>query len=302
LISYPVIKVDRRSSTNLETLGRKEKIWIPHPDTGVDWLFKIRQTGEDWAEKIACELCERLGIPHVHYELAIELSNNALGVICPNVAAPPKTLILGNQLLGELNDAYPMDEESKYGVRQHTIAAVAEVIEKLAIPATPFSDNLPGGVHSAMDVYTGYLLLDALIANQDRHHQNWGAIRDSENRLAPSFDHGASLARNEPDEKRFLRLNGPDPGFGIEKFARNARSSLYARDSDKKTLITLEAYRKFAERCPSAAHAWQERLHLLQAADFETIVERIPDDRMSRIAKDFTTRLLLINQRRILES
>ena len=50
-------------------------------------------------------------------------------------------------------------------------------------------------VFTASDVFVGFILLDAWFANQDRHHENWGALRDDVLRLAPTFDHGASLAR-----------------------------------------------------------------------------------------------------------
>jgi hypothetical protein len=58
-----------------------------------------------------------------------------------------------------------------------------------------------------MDVFVGYVMLDALIAKQDRHHENWAAIRERERTsLAPMFDHGSTLVRNEPDTKRKRRL------------------------------------------------------------------------------------------------
>lgn len=53
---------------------------------------------------------------------------------------------------------------------------------------------MPSGLSSALDVFAGYVLLDAWIANQDRHHENWGALRmGTALYLAPSFDHGAAL-------------------------------------------------------------------------------------------------------------
>jgi hypothetical protein len=68
---FPVIQVDRRQFDAVEQLGTKTKFWYRDAQ-GVLTLFKAeeRGTGEDWAEKIACELAELLGIPHVHYELA----------------------------------------------------------------------------------------------------------------------------------------------------------------------------------------------------------------------------------------
>lgn len=59
----------------------------------------------------------------------------------------------------------------------------------------------------AFSQLAGYVTLDALILNTDRHHENWALIRarSSDGRLihrvAPTFDHASSLGRNEPVEK-----------------------------------------------------------------------------------------------------
>jgi serine/threonine protein kinase HipA of HipAB toxin-antitoxin module len=51
-------------------------------------------------------------------------------------------------------------------------------------------------VDGADDVFLGYLMLDAWIANLDRHHENWGLVltKDITGHLAPSYDHASSLA------------------------------------------------------------------------------------------------------------
>lgn len=69
---YRVFRVDTRNAVAVEPLGTKRKFW--YSDGQRRMLFKAeeRGTGEDWAEKVACQLCELLGLPHVHYELAEE--------------------------------------------------------------------------------------------------------------------------------------------------------------------------------------------------------------------------------------
>ena len=70
---YPVIFVteaDYKLSKN-ETLGSKYKFWFQHQELGRCLYKQARQNlGEDWAEKVASELCELLGLPHAIYELA----------------------------------------------------------------------------------------------------------------------------------------------------------------------------------------------------------------------------------------
>ena len=56
----------------IEQLGTKPKFWF-RSDDGGDYLFKETRanTGEDWSEKVASELCGFLGLPHVEYDLAV---------------------------------------------------------------------------------------------------------------------------------------------------------------------------------------------------------------------------------------
>src|SRR6266496_4341526 len=104
------------------------------------------------------------------------------------------------------DSSYPKGQLQKFEkVPQHTVEAVSGCVAQLEIPAPEWLTRLPSDIRAALDVFTGYILLDALIANQDRHHGHWGAIRlqgEKTLRLAPSFDHGASLARNITDEER----------------------------------------------------------------------------------------------------
>src|SRR5438309_5764764 len=117
---FPIICVDSRRVELLEQLGTKRKFWY-RADDGTAMLFKAeeRGTGEDWAEKIACELCALLGLPHVHYELAHDVAKDVPGVVCPTCAPPPLVMGLGYQMLQALDPDYP--EGQKYKVRQHTV-------------------------------------------------------------------------------------------------------------------------------------------------------------------------------------
>ena len=73
----------------------------------------------------------------------------------------------------------------------------------------------PSGVEpmSAFDCFAGYLLLDALIANRDRHPRNWAVMpappgSDAHDMLAPSFDHASGLGFGLTDRERERWLRG----------------------------------------------------------------------------------------------
>ncbi|MGE4071127.1 MAG: hypothetical protein AB7E72_08125 [Lysobacterales bacterium] len=265
-------------------------------------MFKAeeRGTGEDWAEKISCELAARLGLPHVHYDLAEESIDGTPGVVCASIATGDRQLVLGNQLLLDRDTNYPMEDVRHYKVRAHTVDAVANVLNGLEPPTSEWTSNLPDGIVTALDCYLGYVMLDALVANQDRHHENWGALRvETVLRLAPSFDHGASLARNLSDAERKSRLDSTDRGFQVPTFAQRARSAFYENDTATRAMGTLAAWQAFAQRSLVAATAWKQRLASIDAATINTLLQEIPPNRLSVIGQRFTAALLLENQRRI---
>jgi hypothetical protein len=287
-------------------LGTKRKFWFSENNRRMLFKAEERGTGGDWAEKLACELCRRVGLPHVKYELAAEYDgDNYLypGVVCPHFAPTPQSLVLGNQLLLAHDPAYPRQRRRKYQVRAYTVDAVLQCVQKLAPPAWNWIAVVPAGIETALDVFAGYVMLDAWIANQDRHHENWAAIGSPEEsglRLAPTFDHGAALARNTLDEERNERLESRDEGRRVAHFASRARSAFYATTADSRTLGTLEAFGRFAQAAPAAAKIWMERIRGVTREEIEAIVMEVPPDRMSDVARRFTLELIMANQERLL--
>jgi hypothetical protein len=234
----------------------------------------------------------------VHYQLAHDVARDVPGVVCATVAPPPWALGLGNQLLLEKDPAYP--QGSKYKVHGQTVEAVAAVVRDLKIPPRDYCGGLPAGIDSALAVFAGYVMLDAWIANQDRHHENWAALRDPSGLyLAPSYDHGASLARNVPDEEKKDRLESRDQGRRIPTFARRARSAFYADTGQAKPMPTVAAWLAFAQLVPDAATIWLDRLRAVSRAEVEGVLDQIPPSRMSAVCREFTLQLLLENQRRL---
>lgn len=298
---FPIHRVYRSSAVANEPLGSKQKFWYRDGQRQILFKAELRGTGDDWAEVVACHLCKLLGLPHVEYEMA-ELWDGpnriGPGVVCQNIAMPPMSLVLGNELLLAQDPKYPV--EGRRRVRQHTIAAVAEAVSHLEMPGTGWADDVPGDVQTAVDVFAGYLMLDAWIANQDRHHENWGVVRDDGLRLAPTYDHGASLARNLSDAERLERLNTRDENRKIPFFAKRAQSALFSGTETARPLGTLDAFVEFGQRVPSAARAWVSRLGVAKTDDLLAILVEVPNHRMSNICKEFTLALLMVNRDRIL--
>jgi hypothetical protein len=303
MTEFPTRRVDRSQIQSLEQLGSKRKYWYVEDNRRLLFKAEDRGTGEDWAEVIACHLCRLLGLPRVEYELALECDGTQEfqpGATCENMAPEPLQLFLGNELLLARDPKYPVGQRFK--VRQHTVQAVSGIVRILDPPASEWLVDVPDGIQSALDFFVGYVMLDAWIANPDRHHENWGAIwHGTMMRLAPTFDHGSALARNLPDSIRSERLTTKDKNRTVYMFAKRGQSFFFGSADEPRPLELREAFEAFGRCAPNAAKLWLERLRLLNRDDICGIVESVPARRMSETCKRFTIELLAVNQRRLLE-
>ena len=214
--------------------------------------------------------------------------------------------MLGNELLQEADPAYPTRDGDYFHLSAHTVERVFTALgaPMIALPsefATVADANGLAAVRTSAELFTGYLLLDALIGNQDRHHENWGIIEGPERtELCPSFDHASSFAHNLGDDERNARMETSDKGYTIEAFVRKARSALFREAGDRRPLSPLDAFREAGQRSPTARTQWLGRLELVREADLADIVERVPPDRMSPVTKEFVLKFIGVNKRRLL--
>lgn len=298
---YEIFSVPRDAAEATEQMGTKEKFWFSHPELGTCLYKRAREgSGEDWSEKVASEIAELLGLPHARYELA-EWGSQP-GVITPALTTNTETLIHGNELLAAFSHGYPAPGDGpRFRNAQHTVERVIRVIRE-SPAAPPPNHPLPPRVTTAAQVFTGYLLFDALIGNTDRHHENWALMgrRPHQPTLAPTFDHASSLGRNELDEKRAERLATRDQGNTVEAYAGRCTSALYREPSDRKPLKTLEAFWYAAAPEPEAADAWLDRLARTGEAAFREVLARVPPERISEVAREFAARILIHNRSRLL--
>lgn len=301
---FPIIEVPADAADSFEAMGTKRKFWFRQED-GL-WLFKLTRagTGEDWAETIVAELCTLLGLPCAHYELASW--RDQPGVVSPSFVGAGERLIPGNELLFEMDPAYPKQASSaKTRVSRHTLDAVASVLDNdtIHIPVSTGGD-LPAEVRTAWDVFAGYVLLDACIGNTDRHHENWALIESAaagapERRLAPTHDHGSSLGRNESDPNPSRRLQTRDGNDTVDAYAARAASKLYRHPDDTRPLATFQAFEQAARMMGTAAHAWLRRLAQIDILAADAFFEHVPPDRLSPPAKRFAQRILRFNWDRL---
>jgi hypothetical protein len=253
---FPIVDV-AATPERTEPIGSKAKFWFRRPGDPALWLYKEARpnTGEDWAEKLAAEFAERLGLPHAVVELAEH--NGSRGVVIRDFTDGQRrgALVHGNELLFEVDETYP--KERSYRVHQHTLRAVASVLDAPTVVLT--EGEWPASVTTPWGGFIGYLALDALIGNTDRHHQNWGLLvrpdaPQAARELAPTFDHASSLGRELLDEQREFRLSTPDGGGNVRAYVSRARSAFYGDHghtlSPEAAFVAASARDRAAGQCP----------------------------------------------------
>ena len=303
---YKIFNVPPTAAESTEQLGTKFKFWYWDIDYGRT-LFKEGRpdTGENWAEKIACELAELLGMPHASYEFARYKDKE--GVISRILVSRGARLIHGNELLASTDTDYGESYNQPYGQRDHTIRRVLSYFRASTdLVGAPYGFVQTRNISTALDVFIGYLMFDAWIANQDRHDQNWALLKaiDGNSFLSPSYDHGSSMGRNENDKRRITMLTTKDNGQHISKYILAARSAFYPQSSAEqkaKALFTLDAFALAARQSLPAAKEWQERLAGIGHLQIRNIFDSVPQEIMTDTAKVFTEELLKLNRQRILD-
>jgi hypothetical protein len=150
----------------------------------------------------------------------------------------------------------------------------------------------------------GYLLLDALILNTDRHHENWAVIRlmhhdgRVSHEVAPTFDHASALARNEPPEKLALWLTDPQrPAW----YADRGEGGIFLRSEDPRGANPLKLLELVAGRWPAYFTPWLTTLENVEEYAILTTVDRVPPEVMAPAQREFAKALLRVTVRRVRE-
>ena len=281
---YPVVNVEPAWVLDEEGMGTKRKFWYRDPDTRIEWLFKYPRegTGEHWAEKVAAEVAGALGVGHATAELAV--FGGRRGVALQSFMPDHMELVHGNQLMEVAVDSY--DPGAGFRYRRHTLANIWECLRLVSLVTSI-------DVGATRRMFAEYLLLDAIIGNTDRHHENWGITEPSRGttgvvQLAPSFDHGSSLGRELDDRRRGIHLNEDRVGAYLDR----GRGGVHWTEGESRAPSPLELFRRAAVEQPKIFRPALERLEPLGPERVRRLVDRVPDDWMSSPARDFAFKLM----------
>jgi hypothetical protein len=233
--------------------------------------------------------CRFDGVAHAEVQLAI--FEGQPGALSKSFLTSEHELYHGNQVLaGGLGGQTDYDSTKRFGQSSHTFENILSAL----------TANLPTqAAAEATQQFAGYMTLDALIGNTDRHHENWGILRRPtaggwESWLAPSFDHASSLGRELQDDQLpkkcrrwFLEQEG-----GIARYVERARGAIFDKVGDKHGPSPLELVRRCSTRYPAAFREALSAAAALDPTRMEKVVAGSPVGMMSDLARVFAMEMM----------
>lgn len=277
-----------------EPQGKNEKSWYRNPETKHVWLFKpaARRRGQlpdgrEWAEKIAELLAVELDVPVAPVEFAV--LDGVLGTICENANPGSNPIQSGSALLTSQNPSFDPRAKDSAG------HSASEIQNALRGVEPPLSFSGPRAMTS-YDVFCGYLVLDAIIANQDRHSQNWSVVSVHGRRhLMESYDHGSSLSAGHTDAKR-QAMTESDAAF--QGFLQRGRATRF--EGGRQTTLREYAKTALALGTPGALEHWLDKIDALTPAVIADVVSRTYG--MTGVASTFVEKLVVAEREGLIDA
>lgn len=296
--SFAVVNASNWRPAAEEPGGADEKIWLAEPETGHRWLFKpvtIKNGhihGEDWAEKAASELARLIRVPAARVEMAVR--GNQSGALSLDLCPVDYDMHNGAVALSGFIEGYVPGARNPRGRPGHSLENIRDVLQGAEPPP---GNNLPSDF-TAFDAFAGILLLDAWIANRDRHDENWSILYPAREqtppRLCAAYDQAGCLGFNLLDGTRLAIL---DEGR-LPTWVRGGTAWRFEHQGKPITLVEL-ASRALHLASGHARRFWIDCLHEVSDATVSSLLERLPV--LSDPARIFAYEVLLENRRRLLD-
>ncbi|WP_054696371.1 HipA domain-containing protein [Syntrophomonas palmitatica] len=253
----------------VQASGTRQKKWMENPDTGEQVLVKWPNygSGEVYTEKICSELGRLCNIPIMRVDIGC--CGEVPVILAYNFLLPGEELIEG----GDFFEDYQADSGKPSLPPEYTFQRIRTIVEPYGL--------LPDLLNM--------MVFDALVANSDRHQDNWGlCFKETQVRFAPLYDHGSSLDWNSNEDKVRKRMLDNRMYWGFI--------------NQGKSMIQLEAGHKINHCNLMTGIAAQTSVELrnsirkisaLNEGSISSIIQGIPSVIMSDIRKEFVIRLLL---------
>lgn len=282
-----------------ETEGADEKWWLIDPADGRLWLFKppvdkfgFRQ-GEDWAERVSTELARAIRVPCADVELGDRAGRR--GSMSRRLQPRGWDIQPGKLLLGEFDPGYVSKARGRLG---HSLARIAAALTCAQVEPPA---GAPEGFN-AFDVFAGYMVLDALIANCDRHDDNWSILipppgGDARYHLCGSYDQSSSLGYNVNPKLATRILGVPD---GVSRWAHRGTAHRFESGPDGTVTLVDHAVHALLMCRPAVRGFWIDALAGVTQDTMDGLLNSVPD--LSDLCRTFASEVLRINHERLLDA
>ena len=297
------IVVDNWSLLGQEQQGSEGAQWLEDPE-GRHWLHKdvviksgFRQ-GEDWSEVMSSAVAFAMGASRADTRLCRRCGRD--GSLSLSVKPLGYNMFDGGVWL----DGHPKVQGYLVGVREtdalvrpgHTLGNIEVALSEVEAPPGTDDHDL-----TAFDHFVGYLLLDALVANRDRHEQNWAVLEpqlgEDLARLAPSYDHATSLGFNLRDDDRCKRIADTQ---ALERFAAHGTAWRFEHPKGQRppALVDL-AVAALALASPRGRQHWIDTVRRLDLIPACQALNGVEVSGLSEPARTFISLILDLNLRRL---
>ncbi len=256
---------------------RKKSILI----SGKPYLIKFQKNSREGVR--FNHISEYLG-SHIFSMLGIETQETQLGTYNGENVVVIKDFLGDDEVFIPFNGVGDSSLEQDKERYQYTYEDISAML----------SDNVKlTNVDKAIDLFWDMFIIDALVANFDRHGSNWGFIKkDNVYRLAPVFDNGSSLfPQLNTDEKiKSVLSNQEEIDMRIFKFPTSQVKYKGRKSSYYDIISSLEF-----EECNNALVRIVDRIDMDKIHKLIDTVEGISDMR-----KDFYKTILKQRYEKIL--
>jgi len=293
-----ILEIDPAWRREIEDMGSKPKFWFRYQDEM--WLFKQARpnTGEHWAEKVASEIAVLLKLPT--HEVRLARHEGRMGCAVRSFLKKDHTLVHGNEVLAGAIEGY--DKGKHRGQADHNFQNIVNALEKRF--------RTPEVRLSVSKRFVGYLVLDALVGNTDRHHENWGIVIKpvvqndtggvpvSKRRigLAPTFDHGSSLGRELLEDRARQLVADPQ---AINRYIRKATGGIFQNARARKGMSPIALVELIAATYPELVRPWKDRVAALPEDFAAPMISSVPASCMTEASREFVLAFLSASRKMI---
>ena len=235
---------------------------------------------------MAAEVAQRVHFPAARVELAEYLGRR--GSASLSFVDEEESLVHGNEILAGHILGY--DRQKKMKQSDHTVDNIVAAVRSLVGGDVWF--------HEVLKDFARYLVLDALVCNTDRHHENWGFLAkfptndegklSMQFRMSPSFDHASSLGRELLEERAGAILASGD----VPTYARRGHGGIYWQQTDRRGANPLDLLELASGKFPNYFRDALSEVARTPVEHLLEIVDEVPNSVISEPSRAFAKALI----------